>query len=808
MLWTISMIKRLFLISFRNLRRNFLYTAIVIGGLSIGITTFLVIIQWASWHAGFDHHFPNSKNIYRITLEEKQENFERHLARIIHGDIVKQLYNDLQLPDILSVARLTPYRNAIIRRNMVVFYEEHCYECDPEFLDLFQPEMIMGDPATVLDAPYKVILSQSTAKKYFGDENPIGQTLKIEHQFDDQSKDFEVTGIFKDIRKDSHFVIDLLTSYDDPETMDATAWVYLLLDENTRIPELRKEIKTFLDENNDEDYVKGVEPCITPIRDIHMKSHLARELDTNVQMQTIVILFIAGVMVFLLAWFNFTLLSISQNQLNLKKLIYEWQLGSGKRLFLLQFFIDFFTIGMLSFLIALIFSFTVATPIRNTFEISIGQNPGIFFVSLAIIFIILLLSALVTAIFAAQRLYASLKHKYLSGNAVSFNTVSSRNFFIKVVIVLEFVITFVLLANLFMIRNQVNYAISNQIGSNDPYTIQITNLPRPVIDKYPVFREELLKYPDIKEITAMMEEPGGMALDAFGFKISGLTISDDARLFVFPVDENFIRFYDLDIVAGDDFPEVYNREDTTEYFMLNESAVALIDSQSNEDVLGRKLEIDFPTAGFIYPGNIIGVVRDFHLSDMNQEIKPTVLFPEYTWLYCFSIRYGGSADKATELLRDTWKEVFPDYPLRFEFTTEIYRNLYKAELTELRVLIVFSILSLLIAGTGLFALSGFFMQQKLHAAAIRKINGASVWQIISPELVHYLVLTAVSSLLAIPVSWFTIHRWLSNFNYQTELHLFIFVLIALFLIGFSWISVLYHSIRLAKINPVEFIKND
>ncbi|MFC2089500.1 ABC transporter permease [Bacteroidota bacterium] len=802
------MIKRLFLISLRNLRRNFLYTAIVIGGLSVGITTFLVILQWTSWHARYDHHFPKSKQIYRISISEQQENFERHLARIIHGDIVKQLYNDLELPDIKSVARLSPFRNAIIRRNTLVFYEENCYECDPEFLNLFEPEMVTGDPSNVLDAPYKVILSESIARKYFGDDNPVGQTIEIFHQFNEMAESYEVTGVFKDFRSDSHFHIDLLTSFKEPGSFDGTAWVYLLLSESADLDKLMSEIKAFLEENNEEEYVRGIQPFIMPLHDIHMKSHLPRELEKNVQLQSIVIIFIAGVMVFLLAWFNFTLLSISQNQLNLKKLIYEWQLGSGRRLFTLQFFIDFMTVGLISFLLAILLSFTLAAPVRNTFGISLGQNPELLLFSFGLIVLILIISAFITAYFATFRLYNTLKKKYFSGNTRTYNSVSSRNFFIKAVIVFEFILTFVLLANLIMIRSQVNYAISQQIGSNDATTFQIPNLPRPVIDKYPVFRDELMKYPVFTQVTGMMEEPGGMSMDAFNFSVEGLVSSEDAKLFVFPVDENFLRFYDIELIAGDDFPLTYNREDTTEFFILNEAAAKILGDVNTDELLGRKLTIDFPYEGFIYPGDIIGVVKDFHLSDMNQEINPTVLFPEYTWLYCFSIRFEGNAREAVKILGSIWKDIFPDYPLRYYFTSEIYRDLYQAELTEIKVLLIFSILSLLIAGTGLFALSGFFMQQKMHAAAMRKINGANIRQIIAPELLLYLGLTLISSLIAIVISWLTVNKWLDNFSYQVDIQIWIFPAITLFLIIFSWISVMYHSVRLARLNPTEFIKTE
>ncbi len=792
---------------FRNLKKNLLYTGIVVGGLIIGIMTFLSIIQWTAWHMSYDQHFPESDQIYRLSIKEHRENFERHTARILHGDIVHQLYANSQISEIVSLARIAPFRNAIVRKETTVYYENRTYACDPEFLTLFPPEMVMGDAGSALNNPYKVILSEETAWKYFGDKNPVGKTIEIVHQFGVEAEEYEITGIFRGYPKNTHFTIDLLTSFDAPETYDATAWTYLKLIPGANIPEVEKGITTLIKDNNDADYATGVEPVLIPLTDIHLKSHLAREMNQNVHQLTLLILFIAGMLVFVLAWFNFTLLSVSQNQLNLNKLIYQWQAGSGKRNFFAQFLTEFMVVGIIAYMLAIGFSLVLSETIRNTFHVPVLQNPRLFVLSLLAILLVLVLSSVVTAGYTTRRLFRILKIRYFAGSTNSRRNLNSRNWFIRAVIIVEFVITFVLMTNLLMIREQVHFSISNQIGSNDSTTLQIPNLPRPVVDQYTLFREELMKYPVIEEVTAMMEEPGGMAMDAFPYQIEGLPETED-RLFVFPVDENFTRFYDLEILAGNDFPTHYNTEDTTEFYMLNETAARLHSSGDYENLIGREITMTFSIKGYIYPGEIIGIVEDFHLSDMEREISPMIIFPEYTWLWCFSIRFAGDTETGLQKLRQVWQKLYPDYPLRYFFTTDIYRELYATEYTILRVLMVFSLLTLIIAGTGLFALSGFFMQRKMHAAAIRKINGASMYRIIRPELGQYLWLAILSSAIAIPLSWLAIERWQENFAYQAGIPIWIFPVITFFLVLFSWIAVIYHSVRLANLNPTEFIKSD
>jgi putative ABC transport system permease protein len=778
----------------------------VTGGLAFGITTLLVITQWAAWHSGFDRHFSGIENIYRVSLLEKGGNFERSTARIIHGDVVHQLYTLAEIPEIAATGRLAPYRNAIVRKGEIAFYEDKCFSCDPEFIDIFKPQMIIGDPETALDGPYKAIISEKTARKFFGDEDPTGREIEIVHQFAYEPHQYEITGVYRDFPENSHFKINLLTSFEDPESYNSTAWVYLQLQKGTDPERVRAQIKALIIAHNDENYSQNLEPSIIPVTEIHLKSHLARELERNVKGHTLVVLFSAGLLVFVLAWFNFSLLSISQNQLSLNRLTYQWQFGATKRNFFFQFFLDFFTVSMLSLMMGGILTVLISNLIKNTIGISIAQNSNLLLMGLLFIFLILTLSSALTAAFATQRLYKVLQEQYFIRQKSTSKPVHSKSWFIRTVIILEFIISFGLITNLFMISRQVNFSIQNQIGSNDEVTIQIPNLPRPVIDNYEPFRNELKKYASIEEMTAMMEKPGGMAMDAFSYKIEGLPEKND-KLYVFPVDENFIRFYDLNILAGKDFPDDYDADDTTDYYILNETAVRLYEEMGYEDMVGRTLSINYSYPGYMRPGKIIGVVEDFHLSDMGREITPMVIFPEYVWLYCFSIRLNGDVQEGLSILQREWQSFFPEYPLRYNFTTEIYSELYASEKTELKVLFIFSLLSLIIAGTGLFALSGFFMQHKMHGAAIRKINGAEIEHILMPELIHYMILALISSFIALPFSWYTIKSWQENFVYQTTLPLWLFPAAGIFLVLFSWIAVIYHTVKLSRINPIVYLRS-
>ncbi|MEA3479558.1 MAG: FtsX-like permease family protein, partial [Bacteroidota bacterium] len=325
-----------------------------------------------------------------------------------------------------------------------------------------------------------------------------------------------------------------------------------------------------------------------------------------------------------------------------------------------------------------------------------------------------------------------------------------------------------------------------------------------IVNNFEVFKARMMESPHIANVTASIEEPTGQTMDANTFEIDGVD-EGEKQLFLFPVDQEFFRFYDLKLVHGSDFPVYYDPTDSIEYFALNETAAKMI-SDHPEELIGRELALHFPHPDLIWPGPITGIVEDFHLSGLDYEISPMIIFPKYAWLWCFSILPSENPEPALDHLRLVWDELFPDYPIEYYFSSSLIEQLYESELTQISLLLSFSLLSIIISGLGLFALSGFFMQKRIKSAALKKINGARIYQVLFPELIYYLWLAILSSALSVPISLFLMERWLRNFKYRTDIPVWIFPVCAATLILFSWIAVFYHTMRLARINPVEFIK--
>ncbi len=788
----------------RNLKNNLLYTLFVVAGLAIGITTFLSTFQWSAWHLTFDRSFPEREQIFRLTFEEDYDGFYRHTARILHGSVLNQVAFTEMISGIESVGRIAPFRKAAFRLDDKSFYEEHAYSCDPAFLEIFGAQVIAGDPGSMLSEPNTMVLTESTAIKFFGDVDPVGKSIDLVHQFGIDPVTYTVIAVIKDFPENSHLLISALTSFEDPVDYEGTAWSYLKLAPSIELKEMESRIKAFIESNVDESYASQISPRLQAVSDIHLHSHKAREIQANIRFRTVLIVMVAGMLVFVLAWFNFTLLSYSRSQLQIQKLVIQWQMGAGRSDFFRQFLVDSLLIGGLSYAVGVLLTLLIAPFVENQGDAYMFKDPTVIVISLSLLLLFIAVGALITSISSTGKLYRHLQVKYLSSKPGSPPDNTGRNFFIRSVIVLEFIITFVLLSNLILIARQTTYAMDQQLGASSQEAIHLHSLHREIVNDFEVFRERMMESPHIANVTGSMEEPTGQTMDANTFEVDGID-EGEKQLFLFPVDQEFLRFYDLRMTHGSNFPAYYNPNDSLEYFVLNETAAQMISDQP-EDLIGRELTLHFPHPDLIWPGPITGIVEDFHLSGLDYEISPMVIFPKYAWLWCFSVLPAESPEPALEHLKTVWEELFPSYPMEYYFSASLIEQLYESELIQIRLLFSFSILSIIISGLGLFALSGFFMQRRIKSAALKKINGARIDQVIFPELRYYLWLALLSSVLSVPISLFLMERWLRNFKYRTDIPVWLFPACAAVLILFSWIAVFYHSMRLARINPIEFIK--
>ncbi|MCK4747800.1 MAG: ABC transporter permease, partial [Bacteroidales bacterium] len=359
------MIGKHLLLTLRSLKKNLLYAVLVITGLAIGITTFLSTIQWSAWHLTFDRDYPEKESIYRLTFEEINEGFYRHTARILQGIALNRIIFSDMLSGIEKSGRLAPFRKAAIKVEEDTYYEQYAFACDPSLLEVFRPSVIWGDQEALLTEPFTAVITKSSATRIFGTENPVGISFDLMHQFDRMPSTYTVKAVIEDFPENSHLKISVLTAFESPIGYEGTGWTYLKLMPSADPRETEENIKLFIESNFDDSFAYRFHPRLQPVTDIHLKSHKAREIQPNVRFRTVLILMITGMLVFMLAWFNFTLLSFSQNQLHIQRLVVQWQMGAGKNTFFRQFLLDNLFVGFIAFMAGILLTLLLIPSIEK-----------------------------------------------------------------------------------------------------------------------------------------------------------------------------------------------------------------------------------------------------------------------------------------------------------------------------------------------------------------------------------------------------------------------------------------------------------
>jgi putative ABC transport system permease protein len=377
----------------------------------------------------------------------------------------------------------------------------------------------------------------------------------------------------------------------------------------------------------------------------------------------------------------------------------------------------------------------------------------------------------------------------------------------KVLIITQFSASVVLILMTLFINMQLQYLLTAGIGSGQKNLIVMKNLPRPALDKYSLFKEVLLENPLVRDFSASMDEPSSLLMDAMKFEMDGMDESlMDQFIGVYPVDDNFLDFFGIRLLAGRDFPP-YGGMEAKEHFIINETALDVLGFDSPEQAIGRPFKLIFGWPGIFQGGSIEGVTEDFSYYTMTQEIKPMVMFQKHIWFWCFLIKVDPEHFReAIAFINREWDEMYPDYPFRFELVDELYEGIYRREIVQARILGLISIFTMIIACLGLVGLMHYLAGARTREIGIRKVNGAGISSILILLNRDFLVMVLIAIIIGIPFTWYLTSRWLENFVYRIEIKWWIMVLMGLGFLLVSLITVTYQSWKAASRNPVSSLR--
>jgi putative ABC transport system permease protein len=793
----------------RNLlKRPFLHLVKVVG-LSLALTGIVFIALFLKNELTFDDYHVNSNRIYRYTTTDPDFLGGKHFARIVNTGYIQNIKE--QLPEIENYVRLRPMRGGLMKYYEKFYNVNQAFECDSTFFKVFDAELTVGNKLTVLENPASMVITETFAKSVFGNLNPIGEVLTLPAgQFYAVDQKFTINGIMKDFPFNSHFHPDFITTPVQDHFQYGWAWTYLLLTENANPENVKKGITSFLAENREENTGEmDTEVHLQKLGDIHLYSNKLREIEANGNIRNVYVLAIAAFILLLISISNYANLNIGMAGFSSKYLFINKILGSSKRSVTKYFFTEGLFIVLATLLLSLIIAVPVNSVIARFFSLNLLQGDFLFIGLLVFTFSIF--SLVFGMLPVLKSIFSSLSFRTNQNTPAAIKSGGiSRS-----LIVFQYAFSIALIIAVIVISRQTNYAYKNGMGVQQNNIICLESVHANIQQKFEILKEELLQYNSIQSVSAMMEPPGGEANDMFPFEMEGYQPDEQDeqynRIGVFPCDYSFASLFNLQFLSGNNFTGKNTDTEGSGEFIINEAAMRRLNYSNPNEIVGKdfKLIFEAPGSGIEIPrGKIIGVVKDFYLSSLKKEVEPLVLFKrDKLWLINFVVSYQpGMQETAIADMTKVWNSLFPEYPFQYEHVGAMYQKVYKSELLQAKLLSVFTIIALFICSMGLFGLALIITQQRTKEIGVRKVNGAKVSEILTMLNKDFVIWVAIAFVLACPVAWFAMNKWLENFAYKTSLNWWIFALAGLLALGIALLTVSWQSWRAATRNPVEALR--
>jgi putative ABC transport system permease protein len=786
------------------LKRPFL-NLIKIVGLSLALSGILLIVLFLKNELTFDSFHKKSDRIYRFTITSPSHFEGKHFARLYNPGYIPKMAE--YFPEIKSYVRLVPVFGGVVKLNENFIKVNQAFQCDSTFFDLFDSELLVGNPANILDNPGSMVISKSFAKKVFGNFNPIGQILTLPGgQYYDKNIDFTIKGVMKDFPQNSHFHPEFITTPVDKTEFNRMAWTYLLLSENAKPDNISLRFKDFisiqmgkkLDEIKTEAYLQS-------ISDIHLHSSKYREIEPNSSMSVIYTLAVAALLLLLIAITNYVNLNIGMAGF-IDKYFFVCKVAGSSRWMNLKYFLLEGTITIISSILIsgfIILSAHIAIKKHYALDLFTGNMLLTLFVAILFCLLVILSNILSLLRQVISTLKPSLDYK-------KFNNFKRKGISKSLILVLQYSISISLIIAVFVIQRQTNFALKSSLGVEDNNLICFENVHSNVQSKFEIFKAELIKYNSIKSVSAMIDPPGGEANDQFQFTMEGLiTNNADDKIGVFPCDYSFASIFNLKFLSGSNFSENNEDNEGSGEYIINESAMKRLNYTNPNEIIGIGFNLNSNYEGIKIPkGKIIGVVEDFHLSSIKKKIEPLVLFKRKDiWLINIVVAFRqGMRTRALNDIKSVWTKMFPEHPFEYDYVSSMYENVYKSELLQAKLLSVFTFIALFICSMGLLGLSLLTTQRRSKEIGIRKINGAKISEImfmLNWDLIKWIIMSFV---IAIPFAFIVMNKWLENFEYKTYLSWWIFALAGLSALFIAVITVSVQSWKASSRNPVEALR--
>lgn len=787
----------------RNIKRHKGYAFINVAGLAIGMACCLLIIMYVATELSYDRYHTKSGRICRLGLDATMggTHVVTPISNVPSAPAMVETY-----PEVLNAVRFRKISKISIQAGDKIFYENGVMFADHTVFDVFSFRMLQGDPAAALKPAYTAVLTEETAKRYFGGGDPLGKILRYNDQYD-----LTVTGVLENVPENSHFTFDILCSYEtfyDLNRRVMEVWfnfrdyTYLLLADGADYRDLEKKFPALIDKHmgNMLKAIGGeIRFFLQPLTSIHLHSNLENEIRPN-SSATYVYIFIAiAVFILIIACINFMNLATARSALRAKEIGIRKVIGAERKALTAQFLGESFVYSVMALLIAVLLVWLglpfVESLSARELSLNFAGTPWLLLSLFGLVILVGFAAGSYPALFLSGfRPTQVIKGSLKAGTAHS----RLRSF----LVITQFIISISLIIGTGIILRQIHFMKNKSLGFDKNNVLIVDVKERRMRQSFESIKAEMYKVPGVRSVSSASLAPG-YEPSVQPFVPEGFTEKQSQVMESFEVDHDFFPTLGMEIVKGRNFsPE--SGADEQSAVIINETAARRFHW---DEPVGKTIRAPADSAGKWERCRVVGVVKDFHRASLHSVIMPQFIANDSGSFDTLVIRINPqNAEDTVERLSAKWEELNPNHAFEFQYLDALLESLYGDEERLSDIFIAFSVLAVFIACLGLFGMASFAAEQRTKEIGIRKVLGATVPGVIVLMAGDFLKIVVAANLLAWPLAYFVMNKWMQNFAYRAGITVWVFIVTGIIAAGIALVTVGYQSVRAALLNPADAIK--
>ncbi|WP_437369574.1 ABC transporter permease [Maribacter litoralis] len=799
------MFKNYLKIAWRNLTKNKGYSIINIGGLAIGMACFLMILMFINNELSYDKYHTKGDQIYRVVHHMGSSDVK---DKWIWGNapIGPALKEDFS--EVIEKVQFSGRSDVLLEYNSNSFQESDCFYVDASVFNVFTWPLLSGNAKTALEAPYSVVLTESTAKKYFGDEDPMGKVMEgVGGRANDGQ--YTVTGVMKDVPKNSHFNFDVLLSMSSfyqtrPNIFESWGYVdfytYFLVNDNFNIEDFQSKMPVFLNKHRSEEekeYYYNV--AFEPLKDAYLNSDAVRQPGIVGSLPNIYIFGVIGLFILVIASINFMNLATARSMERAKEVGVRKVIGADKKGLVYQFLGESLVMVLISASIGLLLVFVCMPWLSNI----TGKQFIIDDIFSSYMLPLYFGTAIITGLFAGS--YPAFILSGFKPASVLKGLISSSPQGVnlrKGLVIFQFSLSIALIASTVIVYFQLSFMLNKNLGFDNEQQLVIDyNWDGEVLDKIETVKNELKNLPEVTSVASSRTVPGGH-FPAAGTEIETFEGSmEHFEPFLYEIDFDFIPHYNIEVVAG----RAYSRDfvsDSLSAMVVNEAAVKSFGYADPSEIIGKKFQ------QWGREGTIVGVVKDFNYISLHQEVAPlSMRYSQYGRYISLKVKTD-DMQRSIANIEEKWATLAPHRPFLYSFLDDSFNEQYQADFRFKKLFTLFSFLAIFIACLGLFGLATYSAMLRTKEIGIRKVLGAEVSSIVTLLSKDFIKLVIIAIVIATPFAWYAMDNWLNVYAYKVEINWWVFALAGIMAVAVAIITVSYHAIKSARANPIKNLRTE